>query len=133
MHTADEIDQEEAKNLLYEAIEKGFVTSQHVVIILVGIAGSGKSSFKRVVLNLPLEEMRVSTPLAEATIRNISMSRATISDSDSIVWEVVGSEKLHEMVAGAVKEVGMPQDPTTEPTSAASLSSSPGPHSSDCC
>ena len=125
---ADVENQKEAENLLYEAIEKGFVTSQHVVIILVGIAGSGKSSFKRVVLDLPLEEMRVSTPLAEATIRNISISRATISDSDSVVWDVVTSEKLLEMLAGAIKEVGVPQEPVAEPSaSATTKSSSPNP------
>ena len=123
-----DFDQEEAKKLLYEAMEKGFVTSQHVVVVLVGIAGSGKSSFKRVVLNLPPEEIRVSTPLAEATIRNISISRAMISDSDSVVWEAVTSEKLLEMVADAIKEVGLPQEATAEPsTSAASLSSNPSP------
>ena len=74
-----------------------------MVVILVGIAGSGKSSFKRVVLNLDPEEIRVSTPLAEAAIRNISISRATVSDSDSVIWEIVTSEELLRMLAGAIK------------------------------
>ena len=100
-----------------------------MVVILVGIAGSGKSSFKRVVLNLDPEEIRVSTPLAEAAIRNISISRATVSDSDSVIWEIVTSEELLRMLAGAIKEVGVPQKPTEEnpSTSAASLSSSNSP------
>ena len=100
-----------------------------MVVILVGIAGSGKSSFKRVVLNLDPEEIRVSTPLAEAAIRNISISRATVSDSDSVIWEIVTSEELLRMLAGAIKEVGVPQKPTEEnpSTSAASLSSSDSP------
>ena len=101
-----------------------------MVVILVGIAGSGKSSFKRVALNLDPEEIRVSTPLAEAAIRNISISRATVSDSDSrVTWEIVTSEKLLKMLADAIKEVGVPQKPTEEnpSTSAASLSSSDSP------
>ena len=110
--------------MLNEAIQKGYVTSKDLIIVLIGIAGSGKSSFKRVALNLPPEEMRKSTPLAEAVIRNISISRATVSDSDSIEWEVVSSERLLEMVADAIKEIGVPQQPTEVPfMSAASPSS----------
>ena len=69
-------DQGYEEKMFYEAMEKGFVTSKDLVIVLIGIAGSGKSSFKRVALNLPPEEIRKSTPLAEAVIRNISISRA---------------------------------------------------------
>ena len=107
-------------------MEKGFVTSQDLILVLVGIAGSGKSSFKRVVLDLPLEELRVSTPLAEAGIRNISISRATISDSEGIKWENINSEKLLAMVADAVTEVGVPQESSKIPSTAdASPSSEP--------
>ena len=107
-------------------MEKGFVTSQDLILVLVGIAGSGKSSFKRVVLDLPLEELRVSTPLAEAGIRNISISRATISDSEGIKWENINSEKLLSMVADAVTEVGVPQESSKIPSTAdASPSSEP--------
>ena len=104
----ERLEQEEAQRLLDEATKNGYVTSQSIVIILVGIAGSGKSSFKRLVLDLPPEEERVSTMLAEATIRNISISRATIDvgGSEVVKWEVVSSEELLEMVADAVKEVG---------------------------
>ena len=97
-------------------MEKGFVTSQDLILVLVGIAGSGKSSFKRVVLDLPLEDLRVSTPLAEAGIRNISISRATISDSNGIKWENINSEKLLAMLADAVKDVGVPQEPSKIPS-----------------
>ena len=102
--------EEEAKKILFEAMDKGSVTSQDLVIVLIGIAGSGKSSFKRIALNLPPEEIRKSTPLAEAVIRNISVSRATVSNSDSIEWEVVDSEELLKMVADAVKDLGIPKE-----------------------
>ena len=121
----NKLDEEEAKKLLHEAMEKGYVTSQHVVIILVGIAGSGKSSFKRVVLNLPPDKERVSTGLVEA-IRNISISRAIVDGSESVEWQVVTPDKLLDMLADAIKEVGVPEEPTQvlPSTSAASLSTS---------
>ena len=113
----------DAEKLLYEAMKKGFVTSQDLILVLVGIAGSGKSSFKRVLLDLPLEELRVSTPLAEAGIRNIS--RATISGSKGIKWEIIDSEKLLAMLADAVIEVGVPQEPSKIPSTADASPSQP--------
>ena len=109
----------DAVKLLHEAMENGFVTSQDLVIVLTGIAGSGKSSFKRVALNLPLEELRVSTPLAEAGIRNISISRATISGSKGIKWEIIDSEELIVMLAETIKEVGVPIEPHERPSMSA--------------
>ena len=119
-YVADELDPEEAKKLLHEAMEKGYVESQHVVIILVGIAGSGKSSFQCVVLDLLPDKERMSTGLAEA-IRNISISRAI---TKSVKWQVVTPEEMLDMIADAIK-VGVPQEPTEMPsTVAASLSTS---------
>ena len=104
------------KELFSNAMEKGYVTSQSVVILLVGVAGSGKSSFKRVALNLPLQDKRVSTPLAEAAIRSASISRAIIDgDSDNVEWEVVTPEQLLTMLADAIK-VGV-SDQTAEESS----------------
>ena len=93
----------DAKKLFHDAMKKGYVTSQSVVILLVGIAGSGKSSFKHVALNLPLQDQRVSTPLAEAAIRSTSISRAIVDDPDKVEWEVVTPEKLLTMLADAIK------------------------------
>lgn len=116
--------EEEAKKLFIEAMKNGHVTSQHVVIILVGIAGSGKSSFKRVVLDLQPEETRVSTALAEAVIRNISISRAMFGNSDSVEWEMVESEDLLSMLADAIKAGPGEQNDTATPSSATSSSNS---------
>ena len=120
----------EAQRLLDEATKNGYVTSQSIVIILVGIAGSGKSSFKRLILDLPPEEERISTSLAEAAIRNISISRAIVGGSEAVKWEVVSSEELLKMVADAVKEVGSSQatlskgEVTNSSTSGDSISNS---------
>ena len=99
-----ESDEEDAKKLFDEAMKKGHVTSQSVVIILNGIAGSGKSCFKRLVLNLDHEEKRVSTGLAEGAIRNVSTSRATFDDPKSVEWKVKDSQALLTMVADVIKE-----------------------------
>ena len=115
--------EEEAKEILYEAMNRGFVTSKDLVIVLIGIAGSGKSSFKRIALNLPPEKIRKSTPLAEAVIRSISTSRATVSDS--IEWEVVDSEGLLKMVADAVKKLEIPKESAEEPVASTSSSDTP--------
>ena len=87
-------------------MNEGYVTSQSIVIVLNGIAGSGKSSFKRLVLNLPPEEVRVSTGLAEAAIRNISISRAIVDENNcDVQWEVTDSKELLSMLADAIKEL----------------------------
>ena len=125
MHVCTPTADLQAQDLLDEATKNGYVTSQSIVIVLVGIAGSGKSSFKRLILNLPPEKDRISTPLAEATIRNLSISRAVIGDSDTVNWEVVDSEQLLKMVADAIKEVGATKE------TAARLSSSPPVHHFD--
>ena len=111
----------DAKKLLHDAMQKGYVTSQSVVIVLIGIAGSGKSSFKRVVLDLPLEEKRVSTALTEGAIHNISISRAdAVGDPDSVKWEAVNSDKLLEMLANAIKE-GVTQESTGDLSSTSKI------------
>lgn len=98
------ISQEDAEKLLNEAMKNGYVTSQSIVVILIGMAGSGKSSFRRVVLNHPPEEKRVSTPLTEPTVRNISMSKVIVEGQpDSVKWEMVTPEELLAMVADAIK------------------------------
>ena len=84
-------------------MNEGYVTSQSIVIVLNGIAGSGKSSFKRLVLNLPPEEVRVSTGVADASIRNISISRATVDDD--VQWEIIESKELLMMLADAIKKL----------------------------
>ena len=120
--TPDEVDEAGAKQLFDEAMNKGYVTSQSIVIVLNGIAGSGKSSFKRLVLNLPPEEVRVSTGLAEASIRNISISRAIVDDD--VQWEITESKELLSMLADAIKK-GIPKKESSLPPHESESSSKP--------
>ena len=63
-------------------MEKGYVESRAIVLLLIGAAGAGKTHFKHLILRLPPPAVRESTPLAEAAIRAISIDicQATISD-----------------------------------------------------
>ena len=67
------LDGEAAKKLLEEAMEKGYVESRAIVLLLIGAAGAGKSHFMHLILGLPLPAIRESTPLAEAAICAISI------------------------------------------------------------
>ena len=100
------LDGEAAKKLFEEAMEKGYVESRAIVLLLIGAAGAGKSHFKHLILRLPPPAVRESTPLAEAAIRAISICRATIGDGD-MQWHLVSSEELLRMVADAIK-AGVP-------------------------
>jgi len=100
------LDDEAAKKLFDEAMEKGYVESRAIVLLLIGAAGAGKSHFKHLILRLPPPAVRESTPLAEAAIRAISICRATIGDGD-MEWQLVSSEELLHMVADAIK-AGVP-------------------------
>jgi len=76
------LDDEAAKKLFEEAMEKGYVKSRATILLLIGAAGAGKSHFKHLILGLPPPAIRESTPLAEAAIRAISICRATVGDGD---------------------------------------------------
>ena len=102
--------EEKPEKLLSEALKKGVVISKHVVIILVGIAKSGKSSFKRVLLELEPKDVYDSTGLAEDPLRSISFTRCITDDPNSIKWEFVSAEQLLSMLANAIREVGSSQE-----------------------
>ena len=80
--------------------------SRAIVLLLIGAAGVGKSSFKRLILRWSPPVVRESTPLAEAAIRTISICRATIGGRD-MEWQYVSSEELLRTVADAIK-AGVP-------------------------
>lgn len=80
--------------------------SRAIVLLLLGAAGVGKSSFKRLILRWSPPVVHESTPLAEAAIRTISICRATIGGRD-MEWQYVSSEELLRTVADAIK-AGVP-------------------------
>ena len=93
---------ETAKKLFDEAMEKGYVESRAIILLLIGAAGAGKSSFKHLILHLSPPAVRQSTPLAEAAIRAISICQATIG-GEGMEWQRVSSEEMLHIVADAIK------------------------------
>ena len=86
-------------------MQKGYIESRLILLVLVGVAGSGKTHFKRLVLGLPPPECRVSTALAEAAVR--SMSICHVSIDKGVQWRLVDPKAFQDMVADAVKK-GVP-------------------------
>ena len=93
-----------------EAMQKGYIKCRSILLILVGVVGSGKTSFKHLVLGLPPPEFRVSTALAEAAVRSMSVYHAAIGNEEECTWQLVSPEEFRDMVADAVKK-GVPREP----------------------
>ena len=86
-------------------MKKGYIKSRLILLVLVGVAGSGKTHFKRLVLGLPPPEFRVSTALAEAAVR--SMSVCHVSVNKEVQWQLVEPKDFQDMIADAIKK-GVP-------------------------
>ena len=104
----------EDRKLYQEAMRKGCIVSAFALLILLGVTGSGKSLFKRLVLGLPVPEFSPSTPLAESAVRSMDMS--TLAESavrsmdmskvalDGVKWVIVEPNTMIDMVATAIKK-----------------------------
>ena len=71
------------------AMTKGYIESALAVLILVGVMGSGKSEFKRLVLGLPVPEFSASTPLAESSVRSMSICQVAAGGEGTLEWRIV--------------------------------------------
>ena len=91
--------------MLEEAMKKGYIESRLVLLVLVGVAGSGKTHFKRLVLGLPPPDFRVSTALAEAAVRSMSICHVAIEKG--VEWHMVSLEELDDMIVNAIRK-GVP-------------------------
>ena len=98
-HTHTDTD---SKMLLDEAMQFGFVVCHTIILLFIGVAGAGKSSFARFVLNLPPLKIRESTPLAECAVRAVSISRAKV-DQSGTTWRPVSREVLLNLIADGIK------------------------------
>ena len=83
---------------LTEAMQGGYVICNIAVLMLIGVAGAGKTSFLQLVLDLPPLAKRKSTPLAMCAIRAVSVSRAAVSEK-GMVWTKVTRNVLLEMLS----------------------------------
>ena len=79
---------------------KGFIKAAIAILILVGVTGSGKSLFQRLVLGLPVPEFSPSTPLAKSSVRSMSICQAAVGGGDEqVVWKVVMPADMVSIVA----------------------------------
>ena len=74
-------------------MEKGYVKSALPLVLFVGVTGSGKTLFKRLLLGQSVPEFSLSTPLTEPAVRTTGNEE----------WKVVGPKEMMDMVADAVK------------------------------
>ena len=81
------------RKLYDEAMRKGYVESALPLVLFVGVTGSGKTLFKRLLLGQSVPEFSPSTPLTEPAVRTTGNEE----------WKVVGPKEMMDMVADAVK------------------------------
>ena len=97
------------KQILDEALEKGFILSNIIKVLTLGAAGSGKTSTKYRLLREEPPIDRCSTPLAEASIRAVSRALYGKDLKDLTGWIRILPEKFMEMLADALT-AGVPME-----------------------
>ena len=91
---------------LEDALKHGFVRLQIIKVVLMGVAGAGKTHVKYLLLGENPPVLRVSTALAEAPIRAIS--HAVIGQiRETTKWFRVSDDDVKELLAKALK-AGVP-------------------------
>ena len=109
LHT-DTRDSRTGKQILDEALEKGYILCNLIKVLTLGAAGSGKTSTKYRLLREEPPVKRSSTPLAEASIRAISRA---LFGKDLTGWIRISPEKFMEMLADALI-AGVPMEEQLE-------------------
>ena len=86
-------------------MENGYVLLNTIVLLLIGIAGAGKTSFCHMLFGERPPTVRKSTPLALSSIRAMSFCRAAVSqmENTSIVWQRVSPSKLNSLITDGIK------------------------------
>ena len=89
--------------------EEGHVSLRTIVLLLIGVAGAGKTCFSHLLFNKDPPSVRESTPLAQASVRAVSFSRATAQfqegDEGEVVWECVSPDELKYLIADVIKGI----------------------------
>ena len=88
-------------------MQNGYVVLNTIVLLLIGVAGAGKTSFCHMLFGEPPPVVRKSTPLAQSSIRAVSFSRATVSlmRENALLWKRVTSQMLSSLIADGIKNV----------------------------
>ena len=85
-------------------MQSGYVVLHTIVLLLIGVAGAGKTCFCHMLFDEPPPPVRESTPLAKSSIRALSFSRATMSQTEGAVfWRRVSSKMLSSLIADGIK------------------------------
>ena len=111
----------EAKQQYEEAMKCGSVKLSIIKVLVLGIAGVGKTCLKRLLLQLPQNIDgpigRVSTGLADnpiqALVGSVSSILASVVEGDTGMWEVLDETKLMKVIASAYQVNASP--PATPP------------------
>ena len=110
-----------AKQLYEEAMKFGSVKLSIIKVLVLGIAGVGKTCLKRLLLHLPQNIDgpigRVSTGLADnpiqALVGSVNSILASVVEGDTGKWEVLDETKLMKVIASAYQVNASP--PATPP------------------
>ena len=105
---------------LNEAMKAGFVRVNTTNILFLGMAGTGKTSTKHLLLGLPPPSDRNSTPLASTAermcirqIRDTTKLKMEAHEDLSRTWKPVSSDDLQRIVADAIKSHVTSSDPNS--------------------
>ena len=95
---------DQSKKLFQEAMQNGYVVLHTIVLLLIGIAGAGKTCFCHMLFDESPPPVRESTPLAKSSIRALTFSRATMSQEEgAIFWKRVSPAMLSNLIADGIK------------------------------
>ena len=93
-------------------MQSGYVVLRTIVLLLIGVAGAGKTCFCHMLFNEPPPSIRESTPLAKSSIRadcavkdkGLSFKRATVSQTGRLVlWRRISAEMFNSVIAAGIK------------------------------
>ena len=96
----------ESKKIFDDAMKDGCVIVNNMNVLILGMAGAGKTSAKHLIFGWPPPEVRNSTPLAEkpirAQIREVSGARVQARDSQ---WKPVETNGLQQIIGETVSKI----------------------------
>ena len=116
----------ESKRLFDEAMKQGHVLLHTNNLVLMGVAGSGKSSIKDLLLNNPPKKERNSTPIRDRILHVRPVTNCLVQSTDK-KWEEVSRQDMIDLLALAIQY--LPQKllnclPNTPPAKRQKLSDS---------
>ena len=92
------------KHLFENAMKDGHVLLHTNTIMLMGIAGSGKTSVKDLLLNNPPKEKRTSTPCRDRILHVRPVTNQLVQSTDK-KWEEVNQQDMVHLLAHAIKHI----------------------------